>query len=85
MIPNQSPTPEFSDELVALVALSLAAGIGPKLQSALLEHFGSAREVLAQPKEVLLTVNGIGPKTASSITDKELMDEARALLVECRA
>ncbi len=85
MTPDSPPAPEFSDELVALVALSRAAGIGPKLQSALLEHFGTAREVLSQPHEVLLTVNGIGPKTATSIGNQDLLDEARRLLMECHA
>lgn len=85
MILNSAPAPEFSDELVALVALSLASGIGPKLQSALLEQFGSAYHVLLQPKEVLLTVNGIGPKTATSIIDNGLLDDARSLLLECHA
>ena len=85
MTPDSPNSPEFSDELVALVALSLAAGIGPKLQSALLEHFGTACDVLAQPKEILLTVNGIGPKTATSIGNRDLLDEARLLLMECKA
>lgn len=85
MIPDTPPSPEFSDELVALVALSLAVGIGPKLQSALLEHFGSACDVLSQPKEILLTVAGIGPKTAASIVSPGLLDEARLILLECHA
>ena len=85
MNPTPAPAPDFSDELVALVALSLASGIGPKLQSVLLEQFGSACDVLLQPKEVLLTVNGIGPGTATSIIDKQLRDEARGLLLECQA
>ena len=85
MTPDSLPSPEFSDELVALVALSLAAGIGPKLQSALLAQFGTACDVLSQPKDVLLTVNGIGPKTATSIGNKDLLDEARLLLRECQA
>ena len=70
---------------MALVALSLASGIGPKLQSALLEQFDTAQNVLSQPKDVLLTVNGIGPKTATSIIDPGLRDEARKLLLECHA
>ncbi len=85
MTPESPPAPDFSDELVALVALSLASGIGPKLQSALLGQFGTAREVLSQPKDVLLTVNGIGPKTAASIINSGLLDEARVLLAECHA
>ena len=85
MTPESPPAPDFSDELVALVALSLASGIGPKLQSALLGQFGTACEVLSQPKDVLLTVNGIGPKTAASIINPGLLDEARVLLAECHA
>ena len=85
MIPNTPPAPEFPDELVALVALSLASGIGPKLQSALLEQFGTACDVLSQPKDVLLTVNGIGPKMATSIVNPGLLDEAGLLLLECHA
>ncbi|MBC7965943.1 MAG: DNA-protecting protein DprA [Fuerstia sp.] len=85
MTPDSPPAPDASDELVALVALSLASGIGPKLQSALLSQFGTACEVLSQPKDVLLTVNGIGPKTAASIVNQGLLDEARLLLAECHA
>lgn len=83
MLPDLPPAPEPSDELVALVALSLAAGIGPKLQTTLLEQFGTACEVLSQPKEVLLKVNGIGPKTAASIVNPALLDEARQVLQDC--
>jgi DNA processing protein len=83
MLPDLPPAPEPSDELVALVALSLAAGIGPKLQTTLLEQFGTACEVLSQPKKVLLKVNGIGPKTAASIVNPALLDEARQVLQDC--
>ena len=84
MIPTAPEAMEPADELIALVALSLASGVGPKLQSALLEHFGSASSVLSQSPETLLTVNGIGPKTAMSIVQLDLLDEARRLLQECR-
>ncbi len=83
MLPDLPPAPEPSDELVALVVLSLAAGIGPKLQTTLLEQFGTACEVLSQPKEVLLTVNGIGPKTVASIVNPALLGEARQVLQDC--
>ena len=84
MIPTAPEAMEPADELIALVALSLASGVGPKLQSALFEHFGSASSVLSQSPETLLTVNGIGPKTAMSIVQLDLLDEARRLLQECR-
>jgi DNA processing protein len=78
------PSPEFAEELVFAVALTLADGIGPKLQSALLEEFGSARQVLAQPLESLLRVRGIGTKTANSLVDPTLIDQARHILQQCR-
>jgi len=85
MLPDMPLVPETPDELVALIALSLASGIGPKLQTTLLQQFGAARTVLAQPKEVLLAVNGIGQKTATAIKNPELLDEARQLLRECQS
>lgn len=85
MLPDSSPAPDYPDELVALVALSLASGIGPKLQTAVLKRFGSACNVLSQSQDVLLTVDGIGPKTAASLVNPALLDEARQLLRECHA
>jgi len=84
MTPNASAAAEPDDELVALVALSLASGIGPKLQSALLGKFGTASNVLSQSAETLMTADGIGPKSAMSIIRPDLLDEARGLLRECR-
>ncbi len=79
-----NPSPEFAEDLVFAVALTLADGIGPKLQSTLLAEFGSARQVLAQPLESLLRVRGIGTKTANSLVDPTLLDQARQILQQCR-
>jgi DNA processing protein len=79
-----NPSPEFAEDLVFAVALTLADGIGPKLQSALLAEFRSARQVLAQPLESLLRVRGIGTKTANSLVDHTLLDQAREILQQCR-
>lgn len=78
------PSPEFAEDLIFAMALTLADGIGPKLQSALLAEFGSARQVLAQPLESLLRVRGIGTKTANSLVDPTLLDQARQILQQCR-
>ena len=75
---------EESAELLADIALTLAPGIGPKLQTALLSEFGSAQAVLAQSFESLLSVRGIGTKTSAGLSNASLMDEARELLDECR-
>ena len=79
-----NPSPEFAEDLIFAVALTLADGIGPKLQSALLAAFGSARQVMAQPLESLLRVRSIGTKTASSLVDPTLIDQARQILEQCR-
>ena len=68
MTSNDPDAADPDDELVALVALSLASGIGPKLQSALLQRFGSAISVLSQTVDTLLSVTGIGQKSAKSFT-----------------
>lgn len=75
---------QLPEDLVFTMALSLAAGVGPRLQAALLEEFGSPRNVLSQSSEALLNVRGIGAKTATALHDPELIVQARAMLLECR-
>jgi DNA processing protein len=72
----------YSDR-VASVALSLATGIGPRLQASLLSRFGSCRAVLSQPKEMLLQAEGIGEKTANAILDAQLLHQADEMILQC--
>lgn len=72
-----------SDTLDSL-ALSLVTGVGPRLQAALLERFGTPRSVLQQNAASLLTVPGIGPQLAASLTEPDLRSNAEAVLAECR-
>jgi DNA processing protein len=76
-------TEQTSRELRALMALSLAEGIGPILQSTLLAVFGTAQAVLSQSAETLLNVRGIGPRTAAALGSSELFQQADAMLNEC--
>lgn len=77
-------SPEPSAELLSAMALSLAEGVGPKLQAALLSEFGTAQNVMAQPLEALLRVPGIGVKTVAAFQVDGLLAEARELLAECQ-
>ena len=55
-------------------AVTLSAIVGPKTAHELLSHFGSLRKVLMADRKELITVYGIGPKTADkliSTLDKE--------------
>ncbi len=81
---TDSGTPDSDEELLAALTLSLAAGVGPKLQAQLLSEFGSPQAVLAQSYAALLNVDGIGPKIAAALTAATLTDEALAVLAECR-
>lgn len=76
--------PDPAMELLSAIALSLADGVGPRTQSALLEAFGTAENVLAQPFESLLQVQGIGPKTATSLINPDRIQQARELWQECQ-
>ncbi|HLA64703.1 MAG TPA: DNA-processing protein DprA, partial [Rhodothermales bacterium] len=59
--------PNDPDEQRALVALSLAPGVGPARVRALLARFGSARRALEAPARLLGAVEGVGPQTAAAI------------------
>jgi DNA processing protein len=79
-----SDSQELTEQLSA-VALSLAEGVGPKLQTLLLEQFGSAAEALRQPLTVLQSIHGIGARTAASLTSPKLFEEARRTIEMCEA
>ncbi len=77
-------SPGHSEDLLYAIAMSLADGVGPKIQSALLQQFETARNVFAQPIEALMNVRGVGTKTAKSLTDSSLLTQAQNVLEECR-
>lgn len=56
------------EESLALLQLNLTYGVGPRLQSQLLERFGSATRIFAATGSELLSVPGIGPKVSTEIT-----------------
>ncbi|MCA9081150.1 MAG: DNA-processing protein DprA [Planctomycetaceae bacterium] len=64
-------------ELLALLQLNLVSGIGPRIQTALLEHFGSAVAVLEASGGQLLAVDGVGPKLSAAITAARNLEAAR--------
>ena len=53
-------------DLRASLTLSLITGIGPLLQATLLQHFGTADQVLKQSKETLQQVSGVGAPAGKS-------------------
>ncbi len=55
------------EEREALVALSMAPGVGPGRIRALLARFGSAAAVWQAPVGALAAVPGLGPQTAAAI------------------
>ncbi|MBL8817197.1 MAG: DNA-protecting protein DprA [Planctomyces sp.] len=74
----------MEDSLLHSLALSLAAGVGPRMQAVLLDEFGSASAVFAQPASVLQQVPGVGGKIARNLTSPELMTQAELMARECR-
>jgi len=72
-------------EQLALLQLNLTPGLGPRLQSLLLNAFGSAQEIFAASGSELLRVEGIGPKASVQITRGRPMEEATREWEACRA
>jgi DNA processing protein len=62
-------TQEFDAELRALIALHLVPGLGPRLTMALLEHFGSAQNVLEAPASELRQVPYLGGALAETLAE----------------
>ena len=77
---GQTAPPE---SLIAAAALSRVHGLGPRLTTALLDHFGSAAAVLRQPRKTLQQVPGLGPVVADHIVQCD-RQEVMAYLSRCR-
>jgi Fanconi anemia group M protein len=65
LIPSRSNKPK--GPAAAQFLLEGLPQVGPSAALALLAHFGSPRQVFAASKEQLVSVKGIGPKTADAI------------------
>lgn len=74
----------IDDELLPSLQLNLVPGIGPRLQTLLINRFGSPANALAASGEELLSVEGIGPKLSAAISAARHSDEARRELDRCR-
>lgn len=79
----QVPSDAVDPEKLAAVALSLAPGVGPRLQSCLLQRFQSCHAILNQTRDELLQVDGIGEKTADAILASDLRARAADMIRQC--
>jgi len=70
----------MQDEKLHQLALTLVPGLGDVLIKNLISYIGSAKEVFRVPKNRLLKVPGIGPKTATDILKTDIRDEAEKQL-----
>lgn len=71
-------------ELLDTMRLNLVAGIGPRLQTALLQEFETPSKVMSATGEQLLQVEGIGPKLSAAISAARTSDDAARELARCR-
>ncbi|WP_437185915.1 DNA-processing protein DprA [Planctomicrobium sp. SH668] len=80
---NVDEKPQLDREKLALLQLNLTAGVGPRLQSLLLNHFGNAESVFSASGTELLRVDGIGPKVSVAITNGQNFLEAELEWQRC--
>ena len=73
-----------SDLLRDEVLLSLVEGLGSLTITRLLERFGTAKDTLAAKREQLLTIPGIGAKTADQILSVRSRHDPDKLIERCQ-
>jgi NAD-dependent DNA ligase len=82
--PNQSGECEQAGDLRDTLLLCMVPGVGPRTRRALLEHFGTADQVLAAPADQLRAVRGVGRELSVRIaTARRQIDVDRELAI-CR-
>jgi DNA processing protein len=86
-----SQPPEFppadaaiDPDVLAAIRLNLVAGIGPRIQRALCDHFDSPAHVLDATPQELQAVPGVGPKLVSAIVEARATDAAEREVARCR-
>ncbi len=70
-------------ERLAFYKLALVPGIGPRTISNLLEHFGSAVQVLGSSLREFGQVERIGPKLSMAIREQSTSEEPMRLIEHC--
>ncbi|MEZ6131958.1 MAG: DNA-processing protein DprA [Planctomycetaceae bacterium] len=74
-----------TDQLHAALTVCLMPGVGPRLQAALLERFGTPECVLQQNVESLLSVDGIGRQIANRMVSPIHAAAATEMLQRCQS
>jgi DNA processing protein len=72
------------ETLLDVLRLNFVSGVGPRLQTVLLERFGDPGRILAASGRELLDVPGIGPKLSAEITRARTDPAATEELRRCR-
>ena len=75
---------KFDSETRDWILLSLVPGVGPSVHRSLIEHFGSASEVLDLPSGRLLRVDKVGPKLSSAIATARQEINIDAEIEQCQ-
>src|SRR5207247_10830286 len=65
------------------LALNMTPGVGPRVTSRLLEHFGSAEAIFDAPRRELALLR-LTPDTIESIANRELHPRAESEIVKVR-
>jgi DNA processing protein len=76
--------PDDTSQLLDALRLNLVPGIGPRLQQALIDAFGSPAAILAASVQELQQIDGIGPKLSAAITSHRDPAAAQRELDRCR-
>ncbi|WP_339747351.1 DNA-processing protein DprA [uncultured Rubinisphaera sp.] len=71
------------DHRLACIALNLVNGVGPRLQTTLLERFPNPYDIFKAPASQLMSVPGVGKKLLSTLDANNHRDMARRELEDC--
>ena len=63
----------LEEELLAILTLQKAKGIGDIIAKKLISHCGSAQNVFSERLKAIGKINGIGSHTVKNIFDKEVI------------